>query len=68
MRRLVRPHRLSPGSAAVSEIADREPHPCMIRIERRDDDLADVASHNRLAGAGPHDFQDDVLVHHQAVS
>ena len=33
-----------------------------MRVERGDDDLADIALGHGLAGAGPHDFQDQVLV------
>ena len=44
------------------EVAERKPDPGMIGIERGDDDLADVALGDGIAGAGPHDFQDQVLV------
>jgi hypothetical protein len=38
-----------------------------MRIERRHDDLADLAGRDRIAGAGAHDLQDDVLVDHEPV-
>ena len=34
----------------------------MMRIERGHDDLADVAFRDGIAGAGPDDFQDQILV------
>ena len=40
----------------------------MVRIERRDDDLADLAFRNGIAGAGAHDLDDQVLVDHQPVA
>src|SRR6516164_9004523 len=48
------------------EIAERKPDPGMVRIERGHHDLADVARRYRLAGAGPDDFEDEVLVDHHA--
>jgi len=51
----------------INQIAEREPDPGVVRIERGDDDLADVAGGDGFAGAGPHDFEDQVLVHDHAV-
>jgi hypothetical protein len=33
-----------------------------MEVKRGDDNLADIALGHRIAGAGPHDFQDQVLV------
>jgi hypothetical protein len=48
IRILVRPQPLTPGSAAV--IAEREPDPRMMRVERGDDDLADITGGVAAAG------------------
>ena len=50
------------------EVAEREPDPGMLRVERGDDDFADVAGRHGIAGAGPHDFHDQVLVDDHAVA
>src|ERR1700682_2744606 len=49
------------------EIAERQANPGVMRVERGDDDLADVALSDGGAGAGPDDFQDQVLVDHHAL-
>ena len=36
-------------------------------IKRGDDNLADVAGRDRIAGAGPDDFHDQVLIDHHAL-
>jgi len=33
-----------------------------MEVKRRDDDLADVALSHRIAGAGTHDFHDQLLI------
>ena len=48
------------------KIAGREPDHRIVRIERGDDHLADLAVGDRIAGARPHDLQDHVLVHDHA--
>ena len=66
MRMLVRPQ----GERARQdgrEIAEREPDQRVMRIEDGDDDLADLALGDGIAGAGPHDLDDDVLVDDQAL-
>ena len=40
----------------------------MIGIERGDDDLADIALGDGIAGAGPHDLHDQVLVDDHALA
>jgi hypothetical protein len=39
-----------------------------MEIQRRHHDLADIAFGYGIAGAGPHDFQDQVLVDDRAVA
>ena len=39
-----------------------------MRIEIGDDDLADLALGHRIAGAGPDDLDDQVLVQHHALA
>jgi hypothetical protein len=48
------------------EIADREPDLRVVRVEIGDDDLADLALRHGVAGAGPHDLDDQVLVQHHS--
>src|SRR5438552_18655394 len=43
------------------EIPERETDPGVNGVERSHDDLADVALGHGIAGAGPHDFQDQTL-------
>ena len=62
---LVRPQGERPGKRR-GEIAEREPDPRMMRIERGHHHLADVAFRHRIAGAGPHDFEKHVLAHDHA--
>ena len=50
------------------EVAKRQPDPWMMRIERGDDDFADVAQRHRIAGTGFDDFQNQVLVHGHALA
>ena len=46
------------------EVARREANQRIFRRQCRDDDLADLARRDRLAGAGVHQFDDDPLVEH----
>ena len=50
------------------EVADRKPDPGAIGIERGNDDLADIALRDGIAGARPDDLEDQILVHHEAVA
>src|SRR3954464_1129720 len=58
-RRAARDHR--------RKIAGRKPDHRIVRMERGDDDLADVARWDRIAGAGPHDFDKQGLVDDQTL-
>ncbi len=40
----------------------------MIGVERGHHDLADISRRDGLAGAGPDDFKDEVLVDHHALA
>ena len=67
MRWLVRPVGQAPASTADRSpvaIADQR----VVGVERRHDDLADLAVGDRIAGAGAHDLDDDALVDHQALA
>src|SRR3954470_6874579 len=44
------------------EIPEAETDPGVMEVERSHDDLADVALGHGIAGAGPDDFQDQILV------
>ena len=50
------------------EIAGREPDHRVIRVERGNDHLADLAGRNRLAGARPHDLDEHGLVDDHALA
>ena len=50
------------------EVAERQPDPGVIGVERGDHDLADIALGDGIAGAGPDDFQDQVLVDDHALA
>jgi hypothetical protein len=63
MRALLRPQELTPAMNAVRSGKANEG---MMRVERRHDDLADIAFRHRITRAGTHDLDDDVLVHHKA--
>ena len=66
MRILVRPHaRPRQGSG---EVAEREPDPRMLRVERGNDDFADVAGRYGITDTGPDDFKDQIFVDDHAVS
>ena len=60
------PHIAAPARRATlhrrREVAGREPDHRIVRIERGDDDLADLALRDRIAGAGPHDLDQQGLV------
>ena len=66
MRMLVRPHGEAPGSTAERSPVREADHRVM-RIERGHHDLADLALGHRVAGAGPHDLDDQVLVDDHAL-
>ena len=47
------------------QVAGGEAHQRIVVVERGDDDLAHLALGHRVAGAGAHDLDDQLLVHHQ---
>ena len=47
------------------QVAGAEAHQRIVRVERRDDHFSDFSGGNRIAGAGPEDFDDDPFVDHQ---
>ena len=60
MRRLVRPQGLLRHGGR--QVAKGEADEGMVRVERGDDDFADLAIRHRIARAGSHDLDDQVLV------
>src|SRR5581483_6957820 len=56
----------APARKRGAEVTDRKAYPGMVGIERGYDDLADFALAHRIAGAGLDDFEDQILIHHQA--
>src|ERR1700675_1230368 len=58
----------APAGQCRREIPERKPDPRVMEIERGDDDLADIALGYRITGAGPHDFQDQILIDDHAIA
>src|SRR4051812_14117048 len=58
----------APARKRRGEVAERQAYPWMLRIQRSDDDLADLAFRHRIAGAGPYDLEDQVFVDHHPLA
>ena len=51
-----------------SQVTHSKPDQRMVWFKRGHDNLADLARTDRIAGAGPHDFENEILVHDQPVT
>src|SRR4051812_42089447 len=58
----------TPAGQRSGKIAKRETNPWMMRIERGDGYFADLPFRYRIAGAGPHHLDDQILVDHHALA